>query len=63
METTVYSVKLKDGREFRIFCRTKNQKKRFLDSYIKIKHLVSDFTEITNGIHIIKEWEQIVETL
>ena len=45
------------------FAEQKIKKKRFLDSYIKIKHLVSDFTEITNGIHIIKEWEQIVETL
>ena len=29
METTLYEVGLLDGRKFRVFCRGKNQKKRF----------------------------------
>lgn len=51
METTLYEVGLKDGRMFRIFCRGKNQKKRFrekvetLKSEIAYSHELTEYTQ------------------
>lgn len=38
METTLYQVKLHDGRIFRIFCKGKNQHKRFNAMHSKLKN-------------------------
>lgn len=57
METTLFEVKLLDGRIFRVFCRGKNQKKRFL-SAVKDKSEV--ILEITNGINTIEEFEKLI---
>lgn len=58
METTLYKVTFKDGREYRVFCANKAQKKRFWYS------LIGTHTEtpevIINGIHTVKQWEQII---
>jgi len=62
METTVYQIDLKDGRIFRIFCANSTQKRKLLASYYKIKSKVKRLREVTNGIHTIKQWEQIVKT-
>lgn len=58
METTLYEVTFLDGRIFRVFCRGKNQKKRFLE--VRNKLVNKNVTEIANGIHDIKEFEQLM---
>ena len=63
METTIYEVGLIDGRTFRIFCANSTQKRKFRASMSKIKHIILDTREITNGIHTMKQWNEIVETL
>ena len=59
METTLFEIELIDGRIFRIFCGNSSQKRRFMASSYKIKHLVKSTKEITNGIHTVNEWEKI----
>jgi len=59
METTLYAVIFNDGRIYRINCRGKNQKQRFKIHVEKIKEQIKEVTEITNGIHNIKEFEQL----
>ena len=56
VETRVYEVQFFDGRVFRIFCRGKNQKKRLreLTDNLEVKVI-----ELSNGIHTIKEFEDI----
>jgi hypothetical protein len=57
METTLFEVKLLDGRIFRVFCRGKNQKKRFL---LAVKDKSEVILEITNGINTIEEFEKLI---
>ena len=59
METTLFEVKLLDGRIFRVFCRGKNQKKRFRLHTEKLKEQIKEVQEITNGIHTIAEFEML----
>jgi hypothetical protein len=61
METTLYEVGLKDGRMFRIFCRGKNQKKRFKEKVEALKSEIAYSHELTNGIHTITEFEKLRE--
>jgi len=60
MQTTLFKVETKDGRTFRVFCANSNQRERFIK-------LVTDTNYathvITNGIHNIKQFEQIIKTL
>lgn len=60
METTLFKIKFKDGREFKVFCANRSQKARLLWSILK-KDLVIEDRD--NGIHNIKQWEQIVANL
>jgi len=58
---TIFEVTFKDGRLYRVTCDNTHQKRRFLQSKDRIKELV-EFTSVKiNGIHTVKEWEQIVE--
>ena len=63
METTLYQVNFIDGRIYKVFCRGKNQKKRFrskignLTLVGKIKNVI----ELSNGIHTITEFEKLKE--
>ena len=59
METTLYQVKFHDGRIFRVFCRGKNQHKRFCEMHSKLKNSIESVEEISNGIHTITEFEKI----
>ena len=59
METTLYKVTFNDGRIFKVFCANRHQKDRFFDSSIGI-HNNSKLETIENGIHTIKQWEQIL---
>lgn len=59
METTLFAVIFNDGRVYRINCRGKNQKQRFKIHVGKLKEQIKEVMEITNGIHNIKEFEQL----
>lgn len=59
METTLYQVNLIDGRIFRVYCRGKNQKKRFNKVLSSLTNL-DTIKEITNGIHTIEEFEKLM---
>ena len=63
MMTTVFEVKLIDGRIFRVFCGNSNQIQRFRNSIQKIQHYKPYVREITNGIHTVTQWDKIIETL
>lgn len=60
METTLYEVGLLDGRKFRVFCRGKNQKKRFNKVLSSLTNL-DTIKELSNGIHTITEFEKLKE--
>lgn len=60
METIIYQIEFNDGRTFRVFCANSTQKSKVLNSYSpKIKGI----TVITNGIHTVKEYQQILKTI
>ena len=59
METTLFEVKFFDGRKFRVFCRGRNQKERFKKFTQGIINEIESITELSNGIHTIKELEKI----
>jgi len=63
METTLFEVKFYDGRIFRVFCRGKNQIKRFLEMKIKLRNEIENVSEISNGIHLIGDFEKITTNL
>lgn len=63
METTLFELKLYDGRIFRIFCKGKNQHQRFLMMHSKLKNEIESLEEISNGIHTITEFEKITTNL
>ena len=63
METTIFEVKLTNGRVFRIFCANSTQKKRFRKSYSEIDDKGKTYRVLSNGIHNISEWENIVKTV
>jgi len=60
METILWEVKTKDGRTFRVFCANRNQIDRFIKLVFGKDYVIS---EITNGIHSIKQFEQFIKTL
>ena len=60
METTVFEVSFEDGRKFRVFCYGKNQKKRFLETTLKLKG-VKEVVDLLNGIHTISQFEEIMQ--
>jgi hypothetical protein len=60
MVTVIFEVKFFDGRVVRVNCRGKNQINRFLTHIDKLKLEIEGFREITNGIHTITEFENIV---
>jgi len=63
METIVFEVELKDGRIFRIFCANSTQKEKFIQSYYKVENLFKSCKVITNGIHTVKQWNEMIKTL
>jgi len=60
METTLFEVKTKDGRTFRVFCAKRKQIEHFVKLVIGKGYTIS---EIANGIHTIRQFEQIIKTL
>ena len=63
METTVFEIELLDGRIFRVFCANSTQKRKALASFSSIKNKIKDKEVIASGVHTVKQWEQIVETI
>jgi hypothetical protein len=59
METTLYKVTFKDGREYRVFCANKAQKNRF-NKIVSVVEEDCEIQEMVNGIHNINQWERIV---
>lgn len=56
METALYIIRFKNGREFRVFCANRSQKQRFL----KTIHQTKDIELKTiNGIHTVAQWEEM----
>lgn len=60
METTLFEVKLLDGRIFRVFCRGKNQIKRINNKLFSLREQIETVQIITNGIHTIEEFEKLI---
>ncbi len=63
MTTIVFEVKLNDNRTFRVFCRGKNQVKRFAILKSKLESEIKSVTELVWGIHNISEFENIAKTI
>lgn len=59
--TALYSIKLKNGRKFRVFCANKSQVDRFRATLNEIDP--DEAITAINGIHTVKQWEQHVEYL
>ena len=58
----IFCIRLKDGREFKIACENQSQVNRFIQALKKHKVYPNNVTDI-NGIHSIKQFEQIIKTL
>ena len=63
METTLYEVEFNNGSKFRVFCANKTQKRKFRNSINKLKHYKPYVHEVSNGIHNMNQWQDIVKTL
>ena len=65
METTLYKITFKDGRTFKVFCANRKQKERAYATADAIKKHDPEatITVLENGIHDVKQWEQIVSKL
>jgi len=63
----IYEVKTKNGRTFRVAIENKNQEKRFLkkvkENKKKSYELFTSVECIKNGIHNIKDFEVLANTL
>lgn len=60
MQTTLYEVKTKDDRTFKVFCANKHQSDRFREVTWNEKFEVA---VLENGIHNIKQWEDWTKVL
>ena len=59
MQTTLFEVKFYDGRIYRIFCKGRNQIKRFVEFTNKLKIEIESISEISKGIHEISDFEKL----
>lgn len=63
MTTTIFEVTFKDGRKYKVFTANSAQKRKFLQSYNKLKPLCADLKDTVNGIHTFKQWTEIIPHL
>lgn len=63
MQTILFKINFSDGREFRVFCANSNQINQFRKTVSKIEASGGKVEVLTNGIHNIKQWREIVSTL
>lgn len=61
METTLFKISFDDGRVFKIFCANKHQKLRALNAYHTAEG-TSGLEELENGIHTVKQFEDIIKS-
>ena len=62
----IYELETKNGRTFRVAVANKNQLNRLMAKVDRSKGKYQEFTSVkvvTNGIHDIKEFEKIADTL
>ena len=59
MQTTLFEVMFYDGRRFNIFCANKKQIDRLFKFISKNLNEIMYWKELSNGIHTVKEFEQI----
>lgn len=62
MQTGLYKIEFNDGRIFNIYCANSAQIERFNKLRKQLKN-VKEVSIISNGIHNIKQFEQIFKTL
>lgn len=64
MSTNVIQIELKDGRIFRIFCANSLQQRKVKDMYHQeLNGKAKDFKTVTNGIHTVKQFKEIITHL
>ena len=61
MIQTIFQVSFNDGRIYRIACENTAQITRFNKARYKVRDNITHTSVKTNGIHTVKQWEQIVE--
>lgn len=59
MQTTIFQVKFHNGAVFNVFCSGRNQVQRFKIFAEKNKTEIESIVDLLNGIHTIKQFEQI----
>jgi hypothetical protein len=59
MQTTLFEIMFYNGSKFNVFCANSKQVDRFLKFIYKNKNDIKYWKELTNGIHTIKQFEQI----
>lgn len=59
METKLFKIVFPDGPMFKVFCANKAQISRFHTTMQKMKKYPATVTVLENGIHDIKQWEDI----
>lgn len=61
MSTAVLEIKFKDGRKYRIFCANANQQLKVRDMYHQeLNGKVKSIKPITNGIHTVKQFKNMI---
>lgn len=64
MSTAVFQIEFKDGRTYRIFCANSNQQKKVRDMYHQdLNGKVKNLTTVTNGLHTVNQFKQIIARL
>lgn len=61
MQTSLYKILFKDGREYRVFCANASQIQRFRRVMLNQKDY--SIEPIINGIHTFKQFEDIINNL
>ena len=61
MQTTIFEVKFPNGQTFRVYTANANQLHRFRMTLPEIEAKGGNVIAITNGIHNINQWEEIIK--
>jgi hypothetical protein len=59
METTLFEVKMYDGRKFNVFCKNSTQKQKFYQFILSIQDEIESWNDTINGIHELKDFLKI----
>jgi len=61
METGIIELKRNNGTTFRVLYLNRSQKKRIINCYYESLYICTDFRCIVNGIHTVKQFEEIID--